>query len=158
MTMIDSKPDSSNDLLARVDDFKSGRISATERVENALSKIARVDPTINAFHDLLAEEARSTAKELDATRERGDDLGPLAGSIIAIKDNICMNVGRTTCSSRMLEEYRSPFDATVIERLRAAGAILLGKTNLDEFAMGSSSERCAWGPVRNPHATDRVPG
>ncbi|MBC02716.1 MAG: Asp-tRNA(Asn)/Glu-tRNA(Gln) amidotransferase GatCAB subunit A [Phycisphaerae bacterium] len=156
--MTDSKPDSSNDLLARVDDFKSGRISATERVENALSTIAGLDPTINAFHDLLAEEARSTAKELDATRERGDDLGPLAGSIIAIKDNICMNVGRTTCSSRMLEEYRSPFDATVIERLRAAGAILLGKTNLDEFAMGSSSEHCAWGPVRNPHATDRVPG
>ena len=154
----ESKIDPSNDLLARVDDFKSGRISASERVETALARISEVDPTINAFHDILADEARATATELDATRERGGELGPLAGSIIAIKDNICMSAGRTTCSSRMLEEYRSPFDATVVERLRAAGAILVGKTNLDEFAMGSSSENCAWGPVRNPHATDRVPG
>ena len=158
MKMTDSQPDSSHDLLAHVDDFKSGRVSATDRVEQAIARIDEVDPTINAFHDLLADEARETAKELDAMRSRGEDPGPLAGSIIAIKDNICTTAGRTTCSSRMLADYRSPFDATVVERLRSAGAILLGKTNLDEFAMGSSSENCAWGPVRNPHATDRVPG
>ena len=158
MTTTESQIDPSNDLLARVEDFKSGRVSASERVETTLNRIAEINPEINAFHDILADEARTMAAELDATRQRGGDLGPLAGSIIAVKDNICMSAGRTTCSSRMLEEYRSPFDATVIERLRSAGAILVGKTNLDEFAMGSSSENCAWGPVRNPHAPDRVPG
>ena len=156
--MIDSKPDSTKDLLARVADFKSGRVSAAERVETSIATIARVDPTLNAFNDTFAVEARAAATALDAARERGDELGPLAGSIIAVKDNICTTTGRTTCSSRMLADYRSPFDATVVERLRSAGAILIGKTNLDEFAMGSSSETCAWGPVRNPHATDRVPG
>ncbi len=156
--MIDSKPDSHDDLMARVDGFRSGSVSATERVEGFLETIARVDPTINAFHDTLAEEAMETAGELDEARRSGDHLGPLAGSVIAIKDNICTLAGRTTCSSRMLAEYRSPYEATVVARLRSAGAILLGKTNLDEFAMGSSSESCAWGPVRNPHAPDRVPG
>ena len=99
-----------------------------------------------------------TAAAVDARLSSGEDAGPLAGAIVAIKDNICTTAGRTTCSSRMLAEYRSPYEATAVERLRAAGAIPLGRTNLDEFAMGSSSENCAWGPVRNPHDPDRVPG
>ena len=98
------------------------------------------------------------AEGIDHTVAAGDDPGLLAGVPIAIKDNIATSHGTTTCGSRMLEHYKSPFDATVVERLEAAGAILIGKTNCDEFAMGSSTEHCAWGATRNPWDPNRVPG
>ena len=147
-----------DDLLDRVARFKSGEVAAAERARTAIDRIAEVDPGINAFNDVLDESAMRDAERLDEARRRGEPLGPLAGAVVAVKDNICTVDGRTTCSSRMLADYRSPFEATCATRLRAAGAILVGKTNMDEFAMGSSSEQCAWGPVRNPHAPDRVPG
>ncbi|MEE2973070.1 MAG: Asp-tRNA(Asn)/Glu-tRNA(Gln) amidotransferase subunit GatA [Planctomycetota bacterium] len=147
-----------DDLVARTARVRRGDATTRSRVEAALSRIERIDPDLNAYHETLAETALSEADEVDSTLGNGEDPGPLAGAVLAIKDNICTLEGRTTCSSRMLADYRSPFEATAVTRLKAAGAVVIGKTNLDEFAMGSSSERCAWGPVRNPHALDRVPG
>lgn len=143
----------SPDRLSFADDVRAGRAKARPAVAALLQRAAQANPRLNAFHEIFRESALAAADALDAAPR-----GLLAGLTVAVKDNIATTEGSTTCSSRMLEGYRSPFDATVVERLKAAGAIVLGKTNLDEFAMGSSSEHCAWGPVRNPWAPDRVPG
>lgn len=150
--------DHRDDLTHRIDAVRRGETTTTDRLEASLGAIGRRNGELNAYHETLEDTARAAASEIDGRIARGEAVGPLAGAVLAIKDNICTTEGRTTCSSRMLENYRSPFDATVIRRLRDADAILVGKTNLDEFAMGSGSEHCAWGPVRNPWATDRVPG
>jgi aspartyl-tRNA(Asn)/glutamyl-tRNA(Gln) amidotransferase subunit A len=107
---------------------------------------------------VYAEQAIERAREIDRRLAAGTHVGPLPGVPIAIKDNIVTNFGRTTCGSRMLENFRSPYTATAVQRLRDAGAIIIGKTNCDEFAMGSSTEHCAWGAVKNPHDPRRVPG
>ena len=150
--------DHADDLVARVRSVRDGEATTTDRLERMLSRIDDVNPGLNAFREVLREDARRHADSIDTRLAAGENPGPLAGAIVAVKDNLCTTEGRTTCSSKMLEHYRSPFEATAVLRLRKAGATIIGKTNLDEFAMGSSSENCAWGPVRNPHGVDRVPG
>ena len=146
------------DLTEQRDAVASGKATSTALTDAALKRAESINPTINAFHELCGSRAIEKAASIDAMRARGQPLGPLAGVPIAVKDNLATVWGETTCSSRILAGYRSPYDATVIERLDAAGAVIIGKTNLDEFAMGSSSEHCAWGPVRNPWDLNRVPG
>ena len=134
------------------------RTSARELAKDFYAQIERRNPQINAFLALCPERAYAQADRVDAAIAKGQPLGPLAGVPVAIKDVISTEGVRTTCGSKILENYTPPYDATAVERLETAGAVILGKTNCDEFAMGSSNENSAYGPVRNPVALDRVPG
>jgi aspartyl-tRNA(Asn)/glutamyl-tRNA(Gln) amidotransferase subunit A len=134
------------------------KISARELVKEFYARIDRRNPELNVYLALSPERAYAQADRIDAAIASGDALPPLAGVPLAVKDVISTRGIPTTCGSRILEGYMPPYDATVVTRLEHAGAIILGKTNCDEFAMGSSNENSAYGPVRNPVATDRVPG
>lgn len=136
----------------------AGELSCTEAARACLDVIAAVNPTLNALITVTPETALEQAGELDAARAGGGAMPALAGVPVVVKDNICTRGIPTTCGSRILSGYRPPYDATVVERLRAAGAVLVGKANLDEFAMGSSNENSAFGPARNPWDLERVPG
>jgi len=140
------------------EDIAAGRVSAVEACRAALDRIASVDASLNAFNLVDANRALARAQEIDRRRIAGDDLGQLAGVPLAVKDNIDVRRMTTTASSRVLEHFVPPFDATVVQRLERAGAVIVGKTNCDEFAMGSSNENSAFGPVHNPWALDRIPG
>ena len=138
--------------------LESGEVSARELTDQHLSRIETAEPSLHAYLEVTAERARSDADRIDAARSAGEDLPPLAGVPLAIKDNLCTKGVTTTCASRMLEGFVPPYESTVTGKLWDAGAVLLGKTNLDEFAMGGSTETSAFGPTANPWNLDHVPG
>ena len=134
------------------------KVSARELAADFYTRIETKNPELNAFLTLSPERARRQTDRIDALVAEGKPLPPLAGVPVAIKDVISTRGIKTTCGSKILENYFPPYDATAVERLEAAGAVILGKTNCDEFAMGSSNENSAYGPVKNPLSPDRVPG
>ncbi|MCC2593028.1 Asp-tRNA(Asn)/Glu-tRNA(Gln) amidotransferase subunit GatA [Tessaracoccus sp. OS52] len=135
-----------------------GEVTSAELTRLHLEQIEALNPTLNAFLHVDADGALAAARAVDDARASGADLAPLAGVPIAVKDNFCTIGQPTTCGSRMLEGWIPPYDATVVTRLREAGLVILGKTNMDEFAMGSSTETSAFGPTRNPWDLERIPG
>ena len=153
--MSDQFPTSAVDIAWNV---RNNITSAADVLERHLAAIDEREGDIHAFNLVLADEARARAAQIDESVAAGNDPGPLAGVPIALKDNMCTHGIPTTCSSKILLGWRPPYDATVVTKLHEAGAIIVGKTNLDEFAMGSSTENSAFGPTRNPRDTSRVPG
>jgi len=149
---------SSLSVCALAEKVQRGEVKAAEVAEATLARIERVDPKLHGFLSVTRDAMTARAKEIDAKRARGETLGPLAGVPVAIKDAICTRGIATTAGSKILDGYVPPYDATVIARLFAADALVPGKTNMDEFAMGSSNENSAYGPAKNPWDTSRAPG
>ena len=144
-----------HDLSARL---QQREITARQLVEAALDRIGAIDAQLNAFISVDPEGALACADDIDQRRTAGAVLGPLAGIPLALKDVLCVRGGRTTCGSKILKHFIAPYDATAVKRLRDADAVFIGKTNMDEFAMGSSGENSYFGPTLNPRDPERVPG
>jgi len=138
--------------------LQKGEVSSTEATEAYLKRIAKLDPSLNSYITVCGESALEDAAQADKQLASGDNITPLTGVPISVKDIFCTKGLKTTCASKMLAGFTPPYDSTVIKKLREAGAVILGKTNMDEFAMGSSTENSAFGPTLNPWAKDRVPG
>jgi len=148
-------------LIELRDAIAARKVTSEEATRAALARIDRLEPSLHAFLEVFHEKAIEQARAIDrriAAGESAQTIGPLAGVPIALKDNMCLTWGRTTCGSRILENYESPFNGTAVQRLLDAGAVFVGKTNLDEFAMGSSCENSAFGPTGNPWDPARAPG
>jgi len=143
------------EMLAKLE---KKEISSQELLSVHIKRIQEVERSVHSFVTLSLNNALKQAEDIDNRRMRGESLGPLAGIPVAIKDNMCIKGVRTTCSSKILESFVSPYNATVIEKLKGADAVFIGKTNMDEFAMGSSTETSYLGTTRNPWDTDRIPG
>ncbi len=139
-------------------ELKEKKLSSRELVQSLLDRTEQLEKDIHSYHLILNDHALELADQIDEKRSKGEELPEWAGIPIAIKDNMCMRVGTTTCSSRILENFVSPYDATVIQKIYEAGLIPIGKTNLDEFAMGSSTENSAFERTKNPWNLDCVPG
>ena len=144
--------------IALAEMMRAGEATSEEITRAHLDRIEALNPTLNAFICVDVDGALASARDIDARRVAGEELGPLAGVPIAVKDNFCTTTLPTTCASRMLEGWIPPYDASVVEKVRAAGMVILGKTNMDEFAMGSSTETSFFGPTRNPWDVERIPG
>ncbi|MFB5623105.1 MAG: amidase, partial [Nitrosarchaeum sp.] len=138
-------------------EVKSGNMSVEEFMQKTLEQIQKVEGKLHAFLS-LNDNALNQAKEIDRKIKSGQKIGKCFGMPISIKDNICIKDTKTTCASKMLENFIAPYDATVITKLKQQDAIFVGKVNLDEFAMGLTTEFSAFGPSRNPWNTDHVPG
>ena len=145
-------------LLELSDAMQRGDLTSREVTQAYLDRIHQVEGKVQAYISLNEEEALRQADECDKKRQQGEKVSPLCGIPVAVKDNICVKGGKTTCASKMLADFVSPYSATVWEKLQASGCVLLGKTNLDEFAMGSSTENSAFHPTHNPRDLSRVPG
>jgi len=139
-------------------EVRNGVTKAADVLERHLAEIERRDGDVHAFNLVLTDEARQRAAEIDDGVAMGREMGALAGVPVALKDNMCTRGIPTTCSSKILDGWKPPYDATIVTKLREAGAVIIGKTNLDEFAMGSSTENSAFGATHNPHDLTRVPG
>src|SRR2546430_4849702 len=140
------------------DAYRRGETTPSEATDAYLSRIAKLDDKVGAYLTVTADRAHAAARAADERYRRGRPLGPLDGAPIALKDVFCTKGVRTTCASKILENFVPPYDATVVDRLAKAGAVMLGKTNMDEFAMGSSTEHSALRVTRNPWDLTRVPG
>lgn len=138
--------------------IKSGEITVKDAVRAALERAKEAEPVINSYVTLDEEGAYAQAEEVQKKIDAGELSGPLAGVPVAVKDNLCIKGKRTTCSSKILEDFIPTYTAEAVERLKAAGMVILGKTNMDEFAMGSTTETSYFGPTKNPHDPEHVPG
>ncbi|RJS82695.1 Asp-tRNA(Asn)/Glu-tRNA(Gln) amidotransferase subunit GatA [Candidatus Bathyarchaeota archaeon] len=153
--MKESRLLSAREIVSRV---KSGELKVTEIVESTFDRVSKTEDRLNCYVTILQEEALKRARLLDESASKGKVHGRLFGVPVAVKDNICTKGVRTTCSSRILANFKPVYNATVIERLEREGAVIIGKTNMDEFAMGVSTETSYFGPTRNPWDLTRVPG
>jgi aspartyl-tRNA(Asn)/glutamyl-tRNA(Gln) amidotransferase subunit A len=142
----------------KIEAFKTNDVTAQQIVEHSLAALDKTEAQLDAYLYIMTDQAIEQAKDIDDRKLKGEKLGALAGTTIAIKDNMCIDGVLTTCGSKILENWVAPYNATVIEKLIAADAIIIGKTNMDEFAMGSSTENSSKKITKNPHDTTRVPG